>query len=320
MMQPFSFACPLCQHPLEVETAVRYRCPQDSTVYEQVDGIWRFLPPGRAAHWAPFIGQYEAIRQAEDRGSHEASFYRSLPFVSPVDAQARFWRGRVQSYRVLLQEVISKLERPQVVDEKGEEIAIIPLKIADLGAGNGWMSYSLTQIGHQVAAVDLLTNTMDGLGAFVHYNLPLTRLQAEFDRLPLGNNQFDVVVFNASFHYAADYAITLLEAQRVLRPNGIIAIVDTPLYQSVAAGQQMVVERAKLFAEQYGCSANSLAAENFLTYGRLAQLAEQVGLSYTVIATIPLWRRVWRRLKRRLRGERPTAEFPLVVWLSQYAK
>ena len=39
------------------------------------------------------------------------------------------------------------------------------LRILDLGAGNGWMSYRLALQGHLPIAVDLLTNDRDGLGA-----------------------------------------------------------------------------------------------------------------------------------------------------------
>ena len=70
------------------------------------------------------------------------------------------------------------------------------------------MSFRLGGAGYHPVAVDLLTNDRDGLGAAEHYrqHLPeiFPRFQAELARLPFQNEQFDAVIFNASFHYAED--------------------------------------------------------------------------------------------------------------------
>ena len=65
-----------------------------------------------------------------------------------------------------------------------EERLARPLRLLDLGAGNGWLSYHLARRGHEAAAVDLTVNDFDGLGAHVHFDAPFTPVQAEFDHLP----------------------------------------------------------------------------------------------------------------------------------------
>jgi predicted RNA methylase len=44
-----------------------------------------------------------------------------------------------------------------------------PLRIADLGAGNCWLSYRLALRGHLPIAIDIQGDPLDGLGAGLHY-------------------------------------------------------------------------------------------------------------------------------------------------------
>jgi SAM-dependent methyltransferase len=188
-----------------------------------------------------------------------------------------------------------------------------PLKILDLGAGNGWLSNRLAARGHTLAAVDLGINDWDGLGAHRHYETDFICLQAEFDHLPLEDNQVDLVIFNASFHYSVNYEVTLREALRVLRPEGWVVVMDTAVYQNQSSGQQMVAEREAAFLRQHGFASNTLPSENFLTYGRIQELATAVNLQWQLIWPIPTWRRLARWLKVKLRRQREPAKFPLLV-------
>ena len=99
--------------------------------------------------------------------------------------------------------------------------------------------------------MDLLTNDHDGLGAAEHFrkHLPamFPRFQAELARLPFQDEQFDAVIFNASFHYAEDYAATLREALRCVRSGGTVIVSDTPWYSSEESGRRMVAERSAAF-------------------------------------------------------------------------
>ena len=132
------------------------------------------------------------------------------------DPQAAIWHRRRESCRVLLAEIIEPLAA------RWER----PLRIADLGAGNCWLTYRLSELGHVVAAVDLSVDDSDGLGARQWYlpelerrsRVPFTSIQAEFDHLPFADHALDLVLFNASLHYSGDCAVTLREALRVLSP------------------------------------------------------------------------------------------------------
>lgn len=301
MPDAFTFVCPVCKTALEPVGAEQLICPADGRAYHQVDGIWRFLPPERELFFAQFIHEYETVRRAEGRGSTEAAYYRSLPFRDLTGQRQTDWQIRARSFTMLVQQVVIPMERE----------AKRPLRILDLGAGNGWLSYQLARRGHHLAAVDLAVNPVDGLGAYVYYDVTFTPVQAEFDWLPFADGQADLVVFNASLHYTPEYETTLGRALRVVS-EGKIVIVDTPVYHDAASGAQMVREREADFQRRYGFASNAIASENYLTYDRLASLAQTLSIRWRLLWPVPRWRWTIRRWRTRWRGQREPAQFPIV--------
>ncbi len=303
MNTPFEFACPICKSRLEAVSPNDLRCATDATTFHCVDGIWRMLRPDRVAYFERFVGEYQTVRQAEGRGSDDAAYYRALPFADRSGRLARDWQIRAASFRALIKDLIAPLEARSRT----------PLKIIDLGAGNGWLSYRLTQRGHVVSAIDLLTNKLDGLGAHVHYDATFTPIQAEFDHLPLTGNQIDVAIFNSSFHYSVNYAATLVEVWRVMNENGQIVILDSPIYNDAESGRQMVRERQAQFQRAYGFPSDSIDSENFLTFSRLNELAAATQTTWRFVQPSYGWRWTMRPWIARFRDSREPAQFLLAI-------
>lgn len=289
--------CPRCKGELMFEAPDQLRCEKDALDFRQVDGVWRFLLPERESHYARFITDYERVRRFEGRFSAEASYYRALPFE---DLSGRFsadWKIRAASFRAL--------------------INVLPanLTVLDLGAGNGWLSNRLALAGHTVCAVDLLVNVEDGMGAWKYYESTFTPVQAEFVALPIPASSVDVVVFNASLHYSESYEESLRESLRVLRPDGMLVIMDSPVYHDVESGQKMLLERKQQFLSRYGFASDAIQSEGFLTYDRMQALGQSLGIRWRHI--VPFYGLRWRLkpLVARLRGGREPAQFGL--WLGK---
>lgn len=278
-------------------------CPACRVDYPCIDGVWRFLPPEREAFFRAFLRDYETIRRAEGRGADDPAYYRALPFEDRTGRFRADWRIRAKSFRAFVHRVLEPLAR-----QRGR-----PLRVLDLGAGNGWLSYRLARQGHVAVAVDLITNAWDGLGAHVHYDVAVLPVQAEFDRLPFTGEQFDVAVFNASFHYSTDYVVTLAEVLRVLRPDGRVVVMDSPVYRATASGVRMVREREAEFIRKYGFPSNALPSEHYLTYDRLQGLAEALGLRWRLIRPFYGWRWALRPWQARLLRRREPARFLVIV-------
>ncbi|MGN6701124.1 MAG: class I SAM-dependent methyltransferase [Thermomicrobiales bacterium] len=304
----FTFACPHCQGDLLVSGATA-RCLACQESFSCTEGIWQFCTAGDSACYATFLHEYATVRAAEAWGAGDSTYYRALPYAPAGDSHGEVWAIRAQHYEALLERVV----RPLAASEDR------PLSILDLGAGNGWLAYRLATLGHHVAAVDLSSDVRDGLGVHRYYadadsdSSPFMTIQATFDHLPFAAAQADLVVFNAALHYSTDYAATLTEALRVLRPTGALVIMDTPCYRRAAAGDQMVREREEQFAQQFGFRSSALACENYLTPQRLAQLGADLHIAWRTVDAPPPWRTTAHAWRARLRGRREPATMPLVV-------
>ena len=299
----FEFACPICHGSLMAISDVAWLCPNEKTVYPKVAGIWRFLTEERAVYFSQFIHDYETVRSKEGRGSSNPEYYGALPYLDLTGRWQKDWNIRSRSFHALLQKVVEPME-----------ISLRrPLSILDIGAGNGWLSHRLSQRGHKLAAVDLVTNEFDGLGAFMHYDTQWIPIQAEMNALPFANNQVDLLIYNASFHYSTGYNSTLKEAVRVIRPNGALVILDSPIYRHPSSGIQMVNEREKAFMQNYGFRSNSIPSENFITFQRLVNLGDELGLSWHIISPYYGLRWALRPWWSRLMGRREPAQFHLIM-------
>lgn len=88
------------------------------------------------------------------------------------------------------------------------------------------------QIRSPPAAIDLSDNDIDGLGAGRHYSIYLAqaflRFHADLDHLPFDSSQFDVAIYNASFHYRLRR--TLREVLRCLWRPALVVTADTLFY------------------------------------------------------------------------------------------
>lgn len=251
-----------------------------------------------------FWAAYAQQRAEEGRGYRGAELF-ALPHLV-TGPLARQWAVRASSFDAFVDHVV----KPVAARTKRS------LDILDLGAGNGWLSYRMGLNGHNAVALDMREDAIDGLGAaaaFLQERPGLfNRVAASFDALPLCDCCFDIALFNASLHYAVDLRVALFEAMRVVRPGGMLVVLDSPFYDDEKDGAAMV--REKRAGSQFGDRADVLLSSSFvefLTRDRLTASCAGLRLEWVRRRVrYPLWYEA-RPLLARLRGHRPPSRFDL---------
>lgn len=272
--------CPRCRYGfpiVDVTAPFQLTCPACGFVIPELNGIVRALTPEGKTHFERFIRDYEVVRAKEGWGSQTPDYYLALPFKDLSNTHDWIWRIRAQTFLYMQEHVLPKIESADSST----------CRVLDIGAGNGWLSYRLAERGYHPIAVDLLDNDVDGLGAARHYladSSPRSfpRFQAEMDHLPFDSGQFDVAIFNASFHYSSDYERTLREVLRCLRRPGIVVVADSPFYWSEESGKQMLEERRAMFERQFGVRSDSNHSREYLTQKTLDELADRLAIQWNV--------------------------------------
>lgn len=250
-----------------------------------------------------FLEEYRLIRYAEGRGSDDAAYYRALPFRDLTGRNSEMWSMRAKTYLYFERRILRPLE----------QAAGRPLEILDLGAGNGWLSYRFALRGHRPFAVDIFSDPRDGLAAARHYPQPFPLVEADFSDLPFRAQAFDLAVFNASLHYSTDYAHTLAQARRCLRPGGLLVVLDSPVYRRREHGERMVTERHAHFQRQYGTRSDAIPSIEFLDERGLQTLAGSLNLCWTIQRPWYGWRWHMRPLVAWLKRRRPPSRFWILV-------
>jgi Methylase involved in ubiquinone/menaquinone biosynthesis len=253
-----------------------------------------------------FREAYAAQRAVEGR-AYARDALLALPYIH-TGPLARQWAVRSRTFDAFVRSVLAPMMASSTP----------PLRLLDLGAGNGWLASRAALAGCEGIAVDLRDDAVDGLGAGAEYVAlspgRMRRVVGSFESIPLGDATVDVVVFNASLHYALDLAVALHEARRVMQPRGRIVILDSPFYRRVSEGEAMVREKRASASALFGKNAEALLALpsiEYLTRETLVAASATAGIRWTRHRVrYPLWYEA-RALNARVRGHRTPSRFDL---------
>ena len=200
-----------------------------------------------------FAEEYRALRASEgwaDQNGHE----------DPEGGLRRLWRGRTRAVDEAMRILLERL---------GGQALIL-----DVGAGGGWAARMMR--GARVVAIDLAADMADS---------PLA-IRGDMQKLPLSDGVADGALYAASLHYAPLHA-ALGEAARVLRPDGLLVAVDSPIYPGPAETARSVVRARAYYA---GAGHPALAASYFpIDAVELRRAITEAGLRLERLEVRPRW-------------------------------
>ena len=214
--------CPHCCGPLSLagNATPALLCRGCSERFAVEGGIAVLLRQEDADRLARFSQSYREARLAEGWQPLAAKQARALPYGQPPGYTPLYWEVRRQSFCALM----------GLLAREGPSPAAGP--VADVGAGSGWLSYRLAQVGYPVLAIEASRDTAFGLGvATAHYlsEVPFLPVQGDLEHLPIQPGKVSLIIFNASLHYAAGLEGTLRHAAQALQPGGRLIILDSPI-------------------------------------------------------------------------------------------
>jgi ArsR family transcriptional regulator len=103
-----------------------------------------------------------------------------------------------------------------------------PLRVADLGCGDGYLTIETSRWASRVIAIDrsraVLTRARDLARRRRVRNVVWRR--GELEHLPLRDGAVDVAILSQALHHAEDPARALAEAARVVVPGGRVLVLD----------------------------------------------------------------------------------------------
>jgi SAM-dependent methyltransferase len=277
----------------------------DGVTYERSAGVWQILDPSRLDEVAQFTTAYARVRAAEGRGSNSAEYYSALPYQDLTGKLQSQWTQRAASF-----------------DQFGMALARIRQSgvLVDVGAGNCWLAARMAAAGWTALAIDINADLHDGLGAAHHHGQDLCVVQATMDAQPLADHSADIVVFNASIHYSRSVLESLEESLRVLRLDGTLVVMDSPVYQDPDAGRRMVAEASRHIEAELGVPAAPLAGQGFVTDTELAEASRAFGVAWRDVgAEIRGGLRAVKRRVAAVRARRELARRPVLFGTRQEA-
>ena len=193
------------------------------------DGV--YIDPNAVQRFADFEKAYLIVREKEGRVLTSEQI-KKLP-QSPNEADASMW--------ALRRKTISRFLK-YLQDKKKS-------RILEVGCGNGFFSNLLSEQGHAVSAVDV--NLTELKLAAKTFNSGTKWYYLDVMESSVPGAPFDLVVFNASFHYFGDPEKLIAKCMEMLTEKGEIHILDSPFY--TAKQKEPAHQRSADHFEKMGC-------------------------------------------------------------------
>jgi ArsR family transcriptional regulator len=160
---------------------------------------------------------------------------REIPEATHDRATARrVVKKRQDKMRAFFDSVAGRLGKDYVPGKSWKAMAeallrlMPPMVIADLGAGDGSFSLLLAQNAKNVIAVDSSAKMIEFAReqANRHHVKNVDYRLGDMEELPIDDESVDLVFFSQSLHHALHPDRAVVEAARILKPSGRIAILD----------------------------------------------------------------------------------------------
>lgn len=171
----------------------------------------------------PFERNYLELRQRENR-VYSDEIVRNLPGFDGPYSQKKEWMLRKITLTKLIAHFKSRRDK---------------IRLLELGCGNGWLSHRLAiSLNADIFGLDI--NEMElRQGARLFSDCRnLTFIHGDIFTVDIRKESFDIILLPSSIQYFPDLRQLLNRLLELLKPDGEIHIVDSPIYKSSIESQE----------------------------------------------------------------------------------
>lgn len=193
-----------------------------------------------------FLESFEDYRKDYKDRIINKKLYPSLPFsVNSIE-----WKERQKDVKII----------DKILKHKKD------LSILDIGSWNGWLSNYLTKKGHNLVAINMFTNSYDGLEANKNYKTNFISLQLMTDEIYRIKYKFDVIIFNRNWAYFQNHKNIFNEAKKLLSKEGIIIFTGLPFYKNPIVIKNKLLIAETNFTKKYKIPLLYKSSKGYLTF------------------------------------------------------
>lgn len=175
-----------------------------------------WLPATENKPLSHFEETYIGLRRKENRIYTDKEL-ALLPLIARDHPHFREWKMRQSSCKRLKAYLEKKTK---------------PLRILDVGCGNGWLSNQLAAIPETfITGIDINQFELHQAKQVFSNVAGLRFTDGSIDTDKLQEKEFDIIVFAASIQYFESFPSTIQQAIRLLKPGGEIHIFDSHFYK-----------------------------------------------------------------------------------------
>jgi SAM-dependent methyltransferase len=203
--------------------------------------------PGEAALWPMLNAQFEASAadpavRADEARLQEVLRLRKENFEIHAGPDTRDARQLVPG-------------RSWAAWSRALGLLLPPLKVADLGCGEGYLTIEAARWASHVIAVDRSDAVLDRARALARRRRVSNVIwkRGELEKLPVGDGQVDVALLSQALHHAHDPARAVNEAARITTAAGRVLVLDLRTHEEAWV-------RAKLGDRRLGFDERELRA------------------------------------------------------------
>lgn len=116
-----------------------------------------------------------------------------------------------------------------------------PLRVADLGCGDGYLTMEASRWASRVIAIDRSRPVLERARALARRRgvRNVTWRQGEIERIPLRDASVDLAILSQALHHAGDPAAAVNEAARIVAPGGRVLVLDLREHEQEWVAEQL---------------------------------------------------------------------------------